>query len=126
MRALRTTLTSPLFLKATSLVIGFLLWSTVNHLFTYSTWVTVPICFYNVDAKHIDAPESMNIELTGKRAHIRHINTDALAVHLDASLLSYGTHKCTISEKDLLLPPTISATTVIPHHLIITITRGAS
>lgn len=126
MRALRTTLTSPLFLKATSLVIGFLLWSTINHLFTYSTWVTVPICFYNVEAKQIDAPESMNIELTGKRAHIRHINTEALAVHLDASLLTYGTHKLSINAKNLLLPPSISVTTVIPHHLIVTITRGSS
>ena len=126
MRALRTSLTSPLFLKVTSLIIGFLLWSTVNHLFTYSTWVTVPICFYNVDAKQIDAPESMNIELTGKRAHIRHINHDALAVHIDASQLTYGTHQLTVTSNQLLLPPSITATTVIPHTILITITRGES
>lgn len=126
MRALRTTLTSPLFLKATSLVLGFLLWSTVNHLFTYSIWVTVPVCFYNVDAKQIDAPESVNIELTGKRAHLRHINKEALAVHIDASLFTYGTHKLTLKAEHLLLPPTIAVTTVIPHHIIVTITRGVS
>ncbi len=124
MRALRTTFSSTLFLKATSLVIGFLLWSTINHLFTYSTWVTVPVCFYNSTDKLIQAPESVAVELTGKRAHLRHIDKEALAVHLDASLLSPGTHKLSLSSEQLLLPSTISITTVIPHHLIITITGG--
>lgn len=126
MRALRTSLTSPIFLKATSLIIGFLLWNTINHLFTYSTWVTVPVCFYNAEAKQIDAPESLTIELTGKRAQIRHINQEALAAHIDAGNLSLGTHKLTVTSEHLLLPPSISVTTVIPHTIIVTITRGDS
>ena len=126
MRALRTSLTSPIFLKATSLIIGFLLWNTINHLFTYSTWVTVPVCFYNAEAKQIDAPESLTIELTGKRAQIRHIDQETLAAHIDAANLSLGTHKLNVTSEHLLLPPSISVTTVIPHTIIVTITRGES
>ena len=126
MRALRTSLTSPIFLKVTSLILGFLLWNTINHLFTYSTWVTVPVCFYNAQKKQIDAPEYLTVELTGKRSLLRHINKESLAAHIDAKNLSVGTHKLTVTSEHLLLPPSISTTTVIPHYIIVTITRGES
>lgn len=126
MRAFRTALTSPIFLKATSLIIGFLLWSTVNHLFTQNVWLTVPVCFYNIDTLQIEAPETINVELTGKRAHIKQINPEVLAVHIDASRLKIGTQKIPITAKQLLLPSSISVTSIIPHPIIITVTRGES
>ncbi len=126
MRALQTALTSPLVVKVTSLILAFMLWSTINQLFTYSTWVTVPVCFYNVESRQIDAPESIELELTGKRGHLKHIAYDRLAVHIDAAQLPYGTSKVKVSADQVLLPPSIAITTTIPHHLLITITRGDS
>ena len=126
MRLLRSTLTSPLFLKATSLILGFLLWSTVSDLFPRRMWLTVPVCFYNTGLNRVSAPETINIELTGKRAHIKQINKDSLALHIDAASLRQGDNHLTITRDQLLLPPTISVTTVIPHKVIVHLTSGDS
>jgi hypothetical protein len=55
---------------------------------------------------------------------MRNIDRSALAAHIDGSRLSNGIHKIVISSEHLLLPPSISVTTVIPHPIIVTITGG--
>ncbi len=126
MRLLRSTLTSSLVLKATSLILGFLLWSTVSDLFTHSVWLQVPICFYNTGSETIKAPEAMSVELTGKRSYIRRIQKETVAVHIDAHTLKPGRNHLTITRDNLLMPPEITVTTVIPHKLIVHLTPGES
>ncbi len=124
MRTFRTTLTSPLVLKATSLILGFLLWSTVSDLFTQSIWISVPVCFYNTNQEKISAPETISIELAGKRSHIRQINKDTLALHIDARTLHPGDNHLTITRDHLFMPPSISVATVIPHKVVVRVTPG--
>jgi len=126
MRLLRATVTSSIFLKATSLILGFLLWSTISDLFPRRVWLAVPVCFYNTESRTIRAPETINIELTGARAHIKQINRDTFALHIDAHSLHPGDNLLTITQDLLLLPPAISVATVIPHKVIVHLTPGES
>ncbi len=124
MRLLRSTVTSSIFLKATSLILGFLLWSTISNLFPRSIWIEVPVCFYNTGSYKMRAPETINVELTGKRAYIKQINKDTIALHIDAQSLHSGDNLLTITQEMLLLPAAISVATVIPHKVIVHLTPG--
>ncbi len=119
MRSVHSTVTSPIFLKATSLILGFMLWSTVSNLFTQSIWVTIPLCYYNKESKTITGPETIAIELTAKRTHIRHIQKDTLAAHIDAESLHPGANRLAITRDHLLMPQGITVTTVIPHTVVV-------
>ncbi len=126
MKSFRTALTSPIFLKASSLILGFLLWSSVCELFTRSLWVAVPISFYNnKDARKISSPETINIELSGKRSHIKHVDKKNLALHVDAQSLHMGDNHLAVTREQLLMPPSISVATVIPQKVVIRVTKGA-
>ena len=125
MKLVRTILTSSLCLKISSLIIGFLLWSTVNDLFTYTKWFTIPLCFYNAESLVLSAPQAITLELSGKRSHIRQIASDSLAAHIDAHTLRPGNNLLAITRDHLLMPPSIQVTTVIPHSVIVQVTRTA-
>ncbi len=58
--------TSTIFLKAVSLVIGFLFWSILSESFTAYKWVTIPVAFYNKGNELIESTEKISIELRGK------------------------------------------------------------
>lgn len=116
--------TSTIFLKATSLIIGFLFWSLLSDSFTASTWVTVPVCFYNATNQKIACEETIKVELKGKRAHLRNIKTEALAVHIDAQQFRAGPHSIMVTSEQLLLPPTIAVGETIPHVLMINIAES--
>ena len=126
MKFLRSTLTSSLFLKVSSLILGFGLWSIMNDLFTQSKWFTIPVCFYNTESHHIKAPETVTLELTGKRAHLKRISSDTLAVHVDAKSLQQGDNLLRITHDLLLLPQTLAVTTVIPQSVIVHLQSGVS
>lgn len=125
MKSFRTALTSPIFLKASSLILGFLLWSSVSELFTRSLWVAVPLSFYNnKEGRKISSPETINVELSGKRSHIKHIDKNTLALHIDAQSLHLGDNHLTITREQLLMPPSIAVATVIPQKVVVRVTRG--
>ena len=123
MKILQTTLRSRIFLKATSLVLGFFLWTIIGDLFIHRKWLTVPVCFYNTSSKNIKAPESVMVELEGKRSHLKHIQDDTLALHIDAERLFDGSHHISITQEQLLLPSTVTVTTVIPQSIIVHIAK---
>lgn len=114
---------SSMFLKAMALIIGFLFWNIISESFTASRWFTVPICFYNKTDRIMQAPETVMVELHGKRAHIRAIDASTLAVHIDASLLDVGPHQIIVTRDTLLLPPTIAVHTSIPHMMLVTVAQ---
>jgi len=126
MQLFRTALTSTIFLKASSLLIGFLLWSSVSELFPRTLWVVVPVCFYNKDNRIISAPEYVNIEISGKRAHIKRIDTRNLALHIDATSLQSGSNLLAITRELLYMPQSISILTTIPQKIMITVSERIS
>lgn len=114
---------STMFLKAMALIIGFLFWNIISESFTASRWFTVPVCFYNLSDRNIEAPETVMVELHGKRAHIRAIDSSKLAAHIDASMLDAGPHQIIVTRDTLLLPPTIAVHASIPHMMLVTVAK---
>jgi len=123
MGILRATLTSSIFLKVSSLIFGFLLWYTVCDLFPSTTWVKVPIYFYNAGSKVISAAETIEVELSGKRINISRLDKDQLAVHLNAQALKLGHNYVSIGREDLLMPSSITVVSSIPQKLLVQVSE---
>lgn len=114
--------TSTIFLKAASLIIGFLFWSLLSDSFTATRWITVPVCFYNTQNQKISCDETIKVELKGKRLHLKNLNANVLALHIDAQNLQSGPQSLMVTADHLLLPHTITVGETIPHTLMITLT----
>ena len=119
MKVLQTTLRSTLFLKATSLVLGFLLWNTMSDLFMHRTWVTVPICFYAAGTKSLSAPQTISLELEGKPSHLKKLDKNNLAIHIDAQSLQPGANQVSITQDLLHMPTSIQLLTAIPQKIVV-------
>ena len=114
-------LTNTIVLKVMALIIGFLFWSIVSDSFTASRWVTVPVCFYNTKKYKIQAPETMRLELKGRKSHLRTIDIGRLAVHIDLQTLHKGPQSIVVTPHHLLLADTIHIGLTIPHTLMFTL-----
>jgi hypothetical protein len=125
MKAFRNAYKSTIFLKVSSLIIGFALWSSICELFPRSQWLAIPISFYNRDSRTIQAPEIVQVEVTGKRSHISRIDKNSLAAHIDAQSLRMGDNLLTITHEHLLLPAIIAVTTVIPQSIVVRVAAGS-
>ncbi len=117
---LKRALTSTIFLKATSLIIGFLFWAIISDTFQTHIWVKVPLAVYNISEKKIDAPETILVELQGRRSHVRHVDTHTLAVHIDGHSLKPGPNAVDITHDLLFLPASITIGEIIPSNIVIT------
>lgn len=124
--ALKEAVTSTFFLKATSLIIGFLLWSIIGNGCTAHLWISVPVCFYNKKNRSISSPEKLFVQLHAKRAFLRHLDTQTIAIHIDAQTLHAGPNVVTITEDLLFLPSTITVVDTIPHNVLITVEEASS
>jgi hypothetical protein len=121
---IKNALTSSVFLKTTSLILGFLFWTILSDSFTQSIWLTVPLCFYNCSTLKIQAPETIRIELKGKRAFLKQLPTQELAVHIDGKDFKPGTTKIEITPEMLLLPHSVIVGEVVPSACMVTVTQG--
>lgn len=121
MKMLQKTLRSRIFLKATSLVLGFLIWASLGDLFMHRRWVTVPICFYSAGSKILNAPQSISLELEGKPSYLKKLNSETLAVHIDAQSLQPGTNQILITQNLLHMPSSIQLLTAIPQKIMVTV-----
>jgi YbbR domain-containing protein len=108
------------FLKVSSLIIGYLLWSVVADSYVTSIWVDVPLCFYNNDqAMCVEAPEMVNVQLKGRRAVLYNLDKKSLAIHINIQDLKPGLNPYTLTTKDLFLSPAITLGDYIPYKVII-------
>lgn len=123
--ALKQAFTSTIFLKAVSLIIGFLFWLILSDSFTSYTWVTVPVAFYNTEQLEVKAPENVRVELKGRRSHLKNLDTKALAIHLNAKRLKEGPNSIEVTPDLLFLPSTIGVGEIIPHNITVTV-KGAA
>ena len=124
---LRHALTSSLFLKALSLILGFLFWSILSDSFTGHRWISVPIAFYNVNTEKIAcSAETIKVQLKGKRTHLKNLDTCSMALHIDAQSLKTGPQLADITADQFFLPATISIGETMPHAITVTVTRSLS
>lgn len=118
---LKNTVTSNIFLKISSLIIGYLGWSIISNAYHATMWITVPICFYNTSNLTIEAPETIFLELKGTRSQLRSIDKEKLSVFIDAKTLIQGPNACQITTSKLFLPPSIKIHNYIPINPVITV-----
>lgn len=95
-------------IKIISLLLGYSLWHIFGSPHSTTVQISVPLCFYNIPAgKVIKAPEQIAIQIVGKRSDIRSLDTEQLAVHINASLLKDGKNLLPITQETLFLPESI-------------------
>ncbi len=95
-------------LKFIALLLGYTFWYIFGSSHTTTAQLTVPLCFYNIPELHrIHAPELISIQIAGKRSAIRALDTDALAVHINAETVHEGKNLLAITQESLLLPESI-------------------
>lgn len=108
--------------KMLSLLIGYHVWLVISTWLPTYRWIEVPLCFYETPADlQINAPESVRVAVAGNRSDLYHLDTHALAVHIDTHTLTPGRHALKLSHEQLLLPSTIHVSRWSPSNLVITL-----
>lgn len=96
-------------LKVISVILGYAFWYAISAQHTGTMHVTIPLSFYNVEEKmHIDAPESLTVQLSGKKCALRNLDITQLAIHVNAESFTSGHNALIVSHENLLLPESIA------------------
>lgn len=105
---IKTILTKNTPLKLFSFILGYTLWSICSGSQTITQEMTVPLCCYQIpESIDFDAPETVNITLSGKKNQLASINHQELAIHIDASDLRIGNNPIAVTAETLFLPDSI-------------------
>lgn len=111
---------SNIFLKSSALVIGYILWSILSEVYNTSVWLEVPLCFYNnITEAKITAPDSIKIQIKGKKNLLNYIDKDNLIAHIDTQGLKPGLNKVAITNENLFLSENILIANYVPNNLIV-------
>ncbi len=120
--SIKEILSSNIILKISSLIIGFLLWHLLSQSQYYTMQLDIPLSFYSVDKQYsIEAPETINITLSGKRSHLSVIDMNNLAIHIDGQQLHLEQNMIAIDTQHLFLPKTIKLLHYSPSTIVITV-----
>lgn len=121
---LKRALLNNVQIKLFSIFFGYVCWSIVNQSHTDDMWIDVPVCFDQaIENLHIQSPETVKINLSGRRSDLRAIDINSSAVHIDTRDLKDGKNIIALSERKVLLPETIQVIGWIPTHLKIEMTK---
>jgi hypothetical protein len=104
-------------IRISSLLIGFLLWSTISDLHKDSITVRIPLCLYGEQAKTWEIPEQVTVTLYAKKSVLRAIDLTTLAAHINADTLTNKQTRIALTNKDLLLPNNVVVTNYSPLNL---------
>lgn len=108
-------------LKVASCIIGYTFWFIFGHSQTIKTELSVPLCFYGTDqTMQIQAPESIRIELLGKRAVMQTVDLSNIAIHIDARDLAEGSQPIEITQEKMFLPESIKLIHYSPAQIMVT------
>lgn len=119
-----TIILSNMPLKIISGILGFAFWYIFSQGQTISIWLDVPICFHDVpEYITIHCPETITINIAGKRTDLYALDCKHLAVHLNSQHLSPGKKLLTITSHSLFLPETINLLHYKPSNVLIEITE---
>jgi hypothetical protein len=121
--SLKRTLLSNTLLKVLALILGYTLWSILGETFPTTRWFKVPLCFYNTQpTKSVTAPETLWVQLKGRRSALNTLDSTNLAVHVDAQHLKVGPNGLALTAEHLLLPSPIALQEYTPQNILITVT----
>lgn len=80
----------------------------------------IPLSFHDIpEDLTINAPESVDITLHGKRVDFHYLDHDSLAVHIDASKLKKGENCIKLSEQQFFLPEPLKLLNISPSTILI-------
>lgn len=114
-------------LKCTALILGYTFWYFFSAMHWHKISLTVPINIHTIASDTtIKAPESITIELAGKRAALRFLDRSPLSLRLCAEQLALGPNKIVVSPANLFLPDTVQLTNYYPSNLIVTVKKTAT
>ncbi len=111
-------------LKIISLILGFTLWYIFSQEQTINLWLDVPISFYNISEQMtIHCPETITINIAGKRIDLRHLNRQHMATHINAQNLPQGRSNITITPDLLFLPNPVKLLHYKPSNITVELTE---
>lgn len=120
LKNLKNILWNNLTLKLMSLFFGYTFWAMISQTLPITISLPVPLSFYNTAPDlQVNAPETIIITLRGKRAHLNHLNYDALAFHIDGTTLQEGKNYIPLKAEQLFLPESINLLHYNPSPLVI-------
>ena len=106
-------------------MLGYSFWYIASYNQIVSLHINVPLCFSApTDDCTVNAPEKIEITITGQRSAIYALEEESLAAHINASKLLPGKHGIILTEQHLFLPKNIALTSHKPANLFITITEN--
>ena len=113
--------------KLFSLVLGYIGWSIISQSHTDTVWVDVCICFSQTQqVARIKSPETVKVNLSGKRSDLRSLDTKATAVHIDTRDLQEGEQNIALSQHHLLLPETVRVAGWAPTHVRVNVEKNSN
>ncbi len=111
-------------LKVISLFLGYTFWYIFGNFHTTTAWITVPLCFYNVPIENsIKAPEFLSVKIAGKRAELRSLDLNELAIHINAEFLQEGKNLLSITPDTFFLPESIKLVHYSPSNPTVEVMR---
>jgi hypothetical protein len=120
---LRSVFFNNALLKVSSLIIGYALWFPLSESCTIQVTHRVPVCMYNVPSTlTLQAPETVQITLCGKRKDIKALALKDLAVHINGTQLRAGPNPVDVSPTTLFLPDQVKLVSYTPAPSIIQVT----
>lgn len=107
-------------LKLISLSLGYTFWYIFGHSHTITTWITVPLSFYNVPQHgSLQAPEYISVKISGKRSDITALDINNVSIHINAQKLREGNNLIPITSESLFLPQTIKLVHYSPSNPVV-------
>lgn len=114
-----------LSLKITAFIIGYSMWAALSNIHATRITYHVPVTFYNVPENcQLTGPEACEITLSGKRAQLRTLAQESLALHVDGNTLVQGDNYIVPSSTSLFLPEDIEVVHYQPTHLIVRVQQN--
>lgn len=118
---LKNAITSNLTLKLCSLIFGYCAWLFLSQSQVANITLPIPLYFYgSLENKIIHAQDTINVTLQTKRSELYLLDTQSLAIHINADKLPLGTKELLIKDKHILLPQTIRMVHCNPQKITIT------
>lgn len=103
---------------------GYLVWAMVSQSHVITVAHVAPVCVYNASEQcKMNVPETVTIMLQGQRSLLYSLDTNEIAVHVDASRLHAGDNHLVVDRATLFLPDGINVVHYSPSNAVINITE---
>lgn len=104
-------------IKFLSILVGSLFWFIFSYDKLTTSWYSIPVVIYNDADYSFDGPETISVQLSGKRADFIHCQQKNLALYIDALTLVPGNNKIEVTNQGLFLPSCLSVIDSSPNNI---------